>query len=257
MAADNAVLLLGDCLEQMDAIPDGSIDLILADLPYGTTACKWDTVLDLAVLWAQYERVIKPNGAIVLFGSQPFTSVLITSNLKRFKYEWVWDKAKPSSGLLAKRQPLKSHENILVFYKEQPTYNPQMYEGTQWHRGGNRRTSAHIGGTEVFAKAYKDETNLKYPKTILPFSNANNTKRVHPAEKPVALLEYLIKTYTNEGETVLDNTMGSGSTGVAALNTGRKFIGIEKELQYFEVAEKRVFNSFPPVVKQVHVPGES
>ena len=238
-------LLNGDCLELMKTIPDGSIDMILCDLPYGTTACKWDTIIPFEPMWEQYKRVIKDNGAVVLFGSEPFTSVLICSNLSMFKYDIVWDKVNCSSGVLAKKRPLKSHENIIVFYKNQPTYNPKMTVGTKWHRCGKKdKKIASIYGQEgktVERKGGSDETDLKYPKSILTVSNADNTKRLHPTQKPVSLLEWLIKTYTNEGDTVLDNCMGSGSTGVACVNTNRKFIGIELDQKYFEIAKKRIF----------------
>lgn len=240
----------GDCLELMKNIKTGSVDMILCDPPYGTTACKWDTVLDLAVLWGQYERVIKPNGAIVIFGSEPFSSTLRMSRLKLYRYDWIWDKVKPSGGLTAKYQPLKSHETISVFYKQAPNYSPQMEEGKKWHRGGNCRASAHIGRSDIFRKAPQD-TGWKYPKSIIRVSNADNTNKVHPTQKPVELLEYLIRTYTSEGDTVLDNTMGAGSTGVACKNTGRRFIGIEKDPKYFEIAKTRIFTELPLFQKQV------
>lgn len=236
----------GDCLELMKQIPDKSVDMILCDLPYGTTACKWDIVIPFDKLWEQYNRVIKDNGAIVLFGSEPFTSLLITSNIKMFRYDIVWDKVNCSSGILAKKRPLKSHENIVIFYKNQPTYNPQMTVGTKWHRCGkpNLKVAAVYGDEQktVKRKMLSDTTELKYPKSILTVSNADNTKRVHPTQKPTELLEWLIKTYTNEGEIVLDNCMGSGSTGIACVNTNRKFIGIELDEKYFEVAKARIEN---------------
>ena len=237
-------LMNGNCLELMNKIPSKSVDMILCDLPYGTTACKWDVIIPFDMLWEQYERIIKDNGAIVLFGSEPFTSMLICSNISLFKYDIVWDKVNCSSGVLAKKRPLKSHEDICVFYKKQPTYNPQMTTGTKWHRGGKKeRKLAAIYGQEnkiVERKGGSDETDLKYPKSILTVSNADNTKRVHPTQKPLKLLEWLIKTYTNENETVLDNTMGSGSTGVACVNTGRNFIGIELDKVYFDIAKQRI-----------------
>lgn len=236
-------LYQGDCLEVMKNIEDGSVDLILTDPPYGTTACKWDSVIPFEPMWEQLNRIIKPNGAIVLFGSQPFSATLICSNIKNFRYEIIWDKVNSSSGILAKKRPLKSHENILVFYKNQPNYYPQMTEGKQWHRAGKKeKKMPNVYGEEKTAirKSNSDTTNLKYPKSIWTFSNADNTKRIHPTQKPVALLEYLIKTYTLEGETVLDFTMGSGSTGVAALNTNRNFIGIELDEGYFEIAQNRI-----------------
>jgi site-specific DNA-methyltransferase (adenine-specific) len=234
-------VIQGDCLEVMRDIPDGSVDMILCDLPYGTTACKWDAVIPFEPLWEQYERIIKDSGAIVLTASQPFTSALIMSNPKIFRYELVWDKVGTSSGVLAKKQPLKSHENILVFYKKQPTYNPQMTKGTKWHRGGKSKKTPRIYGEQkTFGKPMPDKSELKYPKSIVTVSNANRTHNVHPTQKPVALFEYLIRTYTNEGEIVLDNCIGSGTTAVAAINTNRQFIGIEREPEYVEIANKRI-----------------
>ena len=224
----------------MKDIDDKSIDMILCDLPYGTTACKWDIIIPFEPLWKQYERIIKDNGAIVLFGSQPFTSLLICSNLKLFKYELIWDKVGTSSGILAKKRPLKKHENIMVFYKNQPTYNPQMEEGIQWSRGGHKTKSSFMGSNEVYAKAKSDTSNLKYPKSIITFSNANRNNRYHETEKPVALCEWLIKTYTNEGELILDNCLGSGSTALAALKCNRDFIGIEKEEKYCQITNQRI-----------------
>ena len=231
-------LIHGDCLEKMKDIPDKSIDMILCDLPYGTTACKWDTVIPFEPLWEQYNRVIKENGAIVLFGSQPFTSALVMSNPKMFRYEWVWKKTIATNFMLVKKQPAKKHENILVFYKKQPTYNPQMETGKPYKDKPRKRTVGIHGNAETIKKPIKNE-GFRYPSTIQEFSNGNNNN-VHPTQKPVALLEYLIKTYTLEGETVLDNTMGSGSTGVACINTNRNFIGIEKDDKYFEIAKKRI-----------------
>lgn len=240
----NAVLLHGDCLELMQDIPDGSVDLILCDPPYGTTACKWDTVLDLAVMWAQYERIIKPNGAIVLFGSQPFTSVLGSSNIKALQYSWTWDKGHATGHLNAKKRPMKQSEDILVFYQKQPTYNPQdlifkprVMRNSDSHclRSKENPTSTVSGGLK---KEYVQEYE-NYPRNIICFKSANGNK-FHPTAKPVPLLEYLIKTYTNPGEVVLDNTMGSGSTGVAAINTDRLFIGIERDDKYYGIAEQRI-----------------
>ena len=241
---DNVLLYHGDCLEEMRKIPDGSVDFILTDPPYGTTACKWDSIIPFEPMWDQINRVAKTNGAVVLFGSEPFTSCLICSNIKKFKYDIVWDKVNCSSGILAKKRPLKSHENILVFYNEQPTYNPQMTQGTAWHRAGAKdKKMASIYGDEgrtAERKSSSDTTTLKYPKTILTISNADNTKRFHPTQKPVPLLESLIRTYTNEGDTVLDFTMGSGSAGVACVNTSRNFIGIELDFGYYSIACKRI-----------------
>ena len=229
----------GDCLELMKDIPDKSIDMILADLPYGTTACKWDTIIPFEPLWEHYERVIKDNGAIVLTASQPFTSALVMSNPNIFKYEWIWDKKNISNPFLAKYQPLKQHESILVFGKGTINYYPIMTP-----RDKVRKYKDKYGGGESFNKKGTGEKEytlkFKYPKSILQYTNAIQKGKVHPTQKPVALFEYLIKTYTDEGETVLDNVMGSGSTGVACINTNRNFIGIELDENYFEIAKKRI-----------------
>lgn len=232
-------LMQGDCLELMKEIPDGSIDMILCDLPYGTTACKWDSVIPFEPLWEQYKRIIKDNGAIVLFGSEPFSSQLRMSNLKMYKYDWIWKKTKAQGFLNAKKMPMKDYENILVFYKSLPTYNPQ---GVICGNFNNFRKSK-IGKTEDVYGTEKEFENSKignYPKQIIEFSNASNKGHLHPTQKPVALLEYLIRTYTNEGEIVLDNCMGSGSTGVACVNAGRKFVGMELEEKYFNIAKDRI-----------------
>ena len=229
-------LIHGDCLEEMKNIPDKSIDMILCDLPYGTTRNKWDTVIDLDLLWIQYERIIKDNGAIVLFAQVPFNIILGYSNLKLLKYEWIWEKEQGTGHLNAKKMPLKSHENIMVFYKKSPTYNPQMVgnEVRTVKRSGNKSKTTNYGDfIEI-----KESTYIgRYPKDIIKF---NKDKGYHPTQKPVALLEYLIKTYSNEGNVVLDNCMGSGSTGVACKHTNRKFIGIELDEKYFELAKKRI-----------------
>ena len=237
-------LMQGDCLELMKDIPDGSIDMILADLPYGTTACKWDTIIPFEPLWEQYERVIKDNGAIVLTASQPFTSALVMSNPKLFRYDITWDKVAISNPFMANRRPLKSHEDILIFYKSQPTYNKQMREGVKWKRGGaNESWTTGTLGSSKLKKNRNDSSNLKNPNTVLTMSNANRTNRVHPTQKPVPLFEYLIKTYTNEGDTVLDNVMGSGTTGVACKNLNRNFIGMELDEEYFKIAQSRIGSS--------------
>ena len=227
-------LFHGDCLELMKGIPDGSVDMILCDLPYGTTACKWDMVIPFEPLWEQYNRIIKDNGAIVLFGSQPFTTILNRSNLKMFRYEWVWIKNNSTGFQLANKRPLKKHELISVFYRKQPTYNPQ---GLQVFGKVNRRSSTGENWSELNSNSYVQQfTN--YPTQLLEF--AYDKDKLHPTQKPVALFEYLIKTYTNEGDVVLDNCMGSASTGVACVNTGRRFIGIELDKGYFDIAEKRI-----------------
>ena len=232
-------IICGDCLEVMPLLPDKSIDMILCDLPYGTTACKWDTVIPFEPLWEQYERIIKDNGAIVLFGSEPFSSVLRVSNIKNYRYDWKWDKVKPSTGLHAKIMPLKDYEDIMVFYKKKAIYNPQMKEANiRIDKPRIANNGEAFGGKEIL-RQHKNN-GLSYPRAILRFSNANQNNRLHPTQKPVALFEYLIRTYTNEGETVLDNCMGSGTTAIAAINTGRFFIGIEKEPKYVEIARQRV-----------------
>lgn len=231
----------GDCLELMKEIPDKSIDMILCDLPYGTTACKWDSVIPFEPLWEQYKRIIKDNGAIVLFGSEPFSTELRHSNMKMFKYDWIWEKTKASGFLNAKKSPLRAHEVISVFYKNQPTYNPQYSFGHKPYK----KINVSDGATSVYGKIDKtgiveeSKDGRRYPRSVIKFSNPNN-KTIHPTQKPVALLEYLIKTYTNEGETVLDNCMGSGSTGVACINTNRNFIGYELDEHYFQIAKERL-----------------
>ena len=232
-------LLHGDCLELMKGIPDNSIDMILCDLPYGTTQCKWDEIIPFDKLWEQYNRIIKNNGAIVLFGSEPFTSLLICSNLKNFKYNWIWQKNKATGFLNAKKQPLNDNETISVFYKKQCTYNPQMTVAEKVYKRGvsYKKKSDCYGEEKPFVQV---DNGFRYPKRIQYFNNNFTKKQLHPTQKPVELLEYLIKTYTNENEIVLDNCMGSGSTGVACLNTNRRFIGMELEEKYFEIAKDRM-----------------
>lgn len=239
-----------DCLEGMKLIPDKSIDMILCDLPYGNnkTACKWDSIIPLDKLWEQYERVIKDDGAIVLTAAQPFTSQLIMSNPKLFKYELIWDKMIGGAFVLAKKRPLPKHENILVFYKKLPNYNPQMTDADiknirPVNKGTSQSEALPVAGG--IAKSAKDYNNKKrYPTSILSYSSkmaeCNPIHRVHPTQKPVALFEYLIKTFSNEGEIVLDNCMGSGTTAVACENLNRQWIGFETESEYIEIANKRL-----------------
>jgi DNA modification methylase len=234
-------LIEGDCLEVMPTLPDKSVDAIIADWPYGTTACKWDSVIPLAPLWAECKRVIKDRGAIVLFGSQPFTSALVMSNPQWFKYAWVWNKVNRITGYLdAKRRPLRVAEDILVFCNGQNIYNPQMTPGEYFGTmPPSKRQTMVYGKHEVFRTS---DGTQRYPLTLLniPADERGTVGRIHPTQKPVALLEYLIRTYTNEGETVLDNTMGSGSTLIACMNTGRNGIGIEKDPGYFQIAKQRI-----------------
>ena len=247
-------IIQGDCLDVMKEMPDKTIDMILADLPYGTTACKWDTIIPFEPLWEQYKRIIKENGAIVLTASQPFTSALVMSNIKMFKYEWIWEKHKPSNFASAKKQPMKYHENICVFYKNQPVYNPQMIErkserikqGQDVDYIGVSINKGELNSLKTISRNFKKySADTKLPSMILTInavqSNSQEKKDgLHPTQKPVALFEYLIKTYTNEGDLVLDNCIGSGTTAVAAINTGRNFIGIEMEPKYVEIARERL-----------------
>jgi len=234
-------IYLGDCLELMKYIPDKSIDMILCDLPYGTTLNKWDSIIPLDLLWHEYERIIKDRGMICLTASEPFTSQLISSNYKLFKYDLIWDKKSTTGFLNAKRRPLRRHEQVLCFYKKLPIYNPIMeIRGKPRNKGSYNKRKGD--GDSCYGKFENIESfnNTYYPTSILEFSNANQKDKLHTTQKPVALCEYLIKTYTNEGETVLDNCMGSGTTAIACINTNRNFIGIEKELKYFEIAKKRI-----------------
>lgn len=230
-------LINGDCLELMEGIPDKSIDMILCDLPYGTTRNKWDSVIDLESLWGGYRRIIKDNGAIVLFAQTPFDKVLGNSNLKMLKYEWIWEKHMATGHLNAKKMPMKAHENILVFYKKLPIYNPQFTEGKPY-------TITYSTHSSNYGKQKDNITNInngyRYPRDIVKFKH--DKEKLHPTQKPVELLEYLIKTYTNENMLVLDNCMGSGSTGIACLNTNRRFIGIELDENYFQIAQDRIEN---------------
>jgi site-specific DNA-methyltransferase (adenine-specific) len=247
--SDPITLIHGDCLVEMKKIPDGSVDMILCDLPYGTTACKWDTVIPFELLWEQYKRISKDNAAIVLTASHPFTSALVMSNIKMFKYEWVWDKSRAVGFPNAKNKPMNKHENILVFSRGdcanrchlRMNYNPQNLIEVNKKVNGIKSCNADAGGHGFARPSHKSERIQQYtnfPNSVLSIPNEGNT--VHPTQKPVALMEYLIKTYTNEGDTVLDNCMGSGTTGVACKNLNRRFIGIEKDEKYFEIAKGRL-----------------
>lgn len=247
--SNQVTLLQGDCLDKMKSIPDGSVDLILTDPPYGTTACKWDSVIPFEPMWEQLKRTIKPNGAIVLFGTEPFSSTLRMSNLKDYKYDWIWNKLYGTNIYEANKRPLKYHEILSVFYNSQPTFNKQMTVAEKRNirdrvKNYKKEVTDSIYGKQLEYKPKNDSDTMRNPITILKYSNQANelhrTKRLHPTQKPVALLEYIIKTYTNENETVLDFTMGSGSTGVACINTNRNFIGIELDEKYFEIAKKRI-----------------
>ena len=245
----------GDCLKVMQNVPDKSVDMILCDLPYGTTACKWDVIIPFDLLWEQYNRIIKDEGAIVLFGSEPFSSALRVSNLKNFRYDWIWKKDGVTNFANAKKMPLRCIENISVFYKKLPTYNPQNLI----HCNKVAKNGKSVGGdtlrTDVLQSSGKGKLRTQGHQYVQEFTNyptqfleyKRDKDKLHPTQKPVALLEYLIKTYTNEGDTVLDNCMGSGSTGVACVNTNRNFIGIEKDPKYFEIAKNRIETASKPI----------
>lgn len=240
VVTENYSLLFGDCLERMKEIPDGSIDLVLVDLPYGTTQNKWDSVIDLESMWEQLNRICKVNAAKLMFAQTPFDKVLGCSNLKELKYEWIWEKTTATGHLNAKKMPMKAHENILVFYSNLPTYNPQKTTG---HKPANSYTKhqddgSNYGETKVGISG-GGQTD-RYPRSVQVFKTDKQKISLHPTQKPVALLEYLIKTYSNEGDVVLDFTAGSFSTGVACLNTKRKFIGVEKVPEYFTIGVKRI-----------------
>ena len=236
---DKVQLYKGDCLKIMKDIPDKSVDMILCDLPYGTTSCKWDSIIPLDKLWEQYNRIIKDNGAILLFAQTPFDKVLGFSNLKMLRYEWIWEKEQGTGNLNANKMPLKKHENILVFYKKLPKYNPQFIEGKPYMITRQYNDNEIFGKTGTRDGYVTKNEGKRYPVSVLRY-NRELKNRFHPTQKPINLLEYLIKTYTDEGETVIDNTMGSGSTGVACLKTNRNFIGIEKDDKYFDVAYNRI-----------------
>lgn len=230
-----------DCLEQMKYVPDHSIDMIFCDLPYGTTQNAWDTVIPLEDLWMTYNRIVKENGAIVLTASQPFTSVLVGSNIKQFKFEWIWKKTIGSGQMNIKRQPLKIHESVLVFYKKPPTYNEQKTKGKPYSiiRKESSLKESSYGKQKTHEKS---NDGFRHAQSIIEISNPR-IRGGHPTEKPVSLCEYFIKVYSNEGDTVLDNCMGSGSTGEACVKLNRNFIGIEKEYEYYEMAKKRLNNN--------------
>lgn len=233
----------GDCLELMKDIPDRSVDMILCDLPYGTTQCKWDSIIPLEPLWKQYNRIIKDHGAILLFAQTPFDKVLGASNIAMLRYEWIWEKTQATGHLNAKKMPMKAHENILVFYKKLPIYHPQMTEGHAPIHSYTKYISTQ-NNTEIYGKMSKELSGggetTRYPRSVLTFASDKQTCHLHDTQKPLALCEYMVKTYSNEGDLILDNCMGSGTSGVAAKNLGRKFIGIELEPKYFEIAQKRI-----------------
>lgn len=240
---DSYKLMFGDCLKRMKEIPDGSVDLVLTDPPYGTTACKWDSVIDYTLMWAEIKRIIKPNAAVLLFSQTPFDKLLGASNINMLKYEWIWEKTAATGHLNAKKMPMKAHENILVFYSKLPNYYPIKTTGhvRKSSTADRGRLESEVYGSESGVTTY--DSTERYPRSVLKFSSDKQKSNLHPTQKPVALLEYLIKTYTQENETVLDFTMGSCSTGVACLNTSRKFLGIEMDAKYYEIACDRLNNN--------------
>lgn len=246
LIVDNITLMHGDCLGRLKGLPDNSVDLVLCDPPYGTTACKWDSIIPLDAMWLLLRQIIKPNGAIVLTASQPFTTVLVGSNLEDFKYDLVWHKTNPKGHLNAKFMPLRAHEDVLVFVQTgKPTYNPQKSTGHYRKVAKNRYNKAG-DGSQAYGAENRDtiyDSTERYPTSVSTFSNGKQVGKVHPAQKPVELMEYLALTYSNEGDTILDFTMGSGTTGVAAVNTGRKFIGIELDPTYYGIACGRILDA--------------
>ena len=240
----HSTLVNADCFDVFPFIDDKSIDAIICDLPYGTTACKWDIILPFDKLWKEYERIIKDSGVILLFGNEPFSSIMRISNLKNYRYDWIWEKERGVNFLFANKQPMKIYEVVSVFYAKQPTYNPIKYMG---EKPVNSRGKRGLGNIEKYEALHttvvrneSEKTNMKYPKNILKFNTISRGLNEHPTQKPVELLEYFIKTYTNENDMVLDNTMGSGTTNLACLKLNRKSIGIEKEKQYYDVAVRRL-----------------
>lgn len=236
----DCLLLRGDCLEIMPTLVDGSVDMVLADLPYGTTQNKWDSVLPLNVLWGNYWRLARTAGAVVLTAQTPFDKTLGASCIEHLKYEWIWEKPKATGHLNAQKQPMKAHENILVFYRQQAGYRPQKASGKPYKPSGGASKRDNYG--DFGAVRSGSEDGSRFPRSVLFF--AHEAKPVHPTQKPVPLMEYLVRTYTNEGETVLDNTMGSGTTGVACVRSGRKFIGIERDEKYFDIACERITEAY-------------
>jgi len=240
----DSTLIHGDCLEKMQFIPDGSVDLVCCDLPYGTTQCKWDTPLDLAFLWDQYKRITKPSAAILLFAQTPFDKVLGCSALSMLRYELVWHKPEATGHLNVHKAPLKAHENILVFYDKLPTYNPQKTSGHVRKTSVKRGCETPVYGSQKFEALHYDSTD-RYPTSVLRFSTDKQSLALHPTQKPLALIEWLVLTYSNAGDVVIDNCMGSGTTGVACCRLNRNFIGIEREEAYFKIASERISNAQP------------
>lgn len=234
------ISIYGDCMDVMKGLPDGSVDMVLCDLPYGSTRNAWDSPIDLETLWREYARIVKPNGAIVLFGSGRFTSELMQSNKRDWRYNLVWEKTTPTGFLNAKKMPLRAHEDILVFYRKLPTYNPQMYKGVRKVSTAAHKRNSRNGSSYGSYKRVDYDSDMRYPRSVLHFPTDKQKEALHPTQKSIALLEYLIRMYTNEGELVLDNCMGSGSTGVACIKCNRRFIGIENDEAYYRAAVERI-----------------
>lgn len=245
--SQNFKLFNANCFDVLPSLADNSVDLVLTDLPYGTTACKWDSILPLEQLWKELLRVTKKDGALVFTAQQPFTWALCASNPKDFKHELIWEKPNGTNPFQAKTMPMKKHENILVFSKGKPTYNPQMESGKPYKWNSNR-SGGDAGGIKQSRDTPIDNTGTRYPGSVLRFKQERG---LHPTQKPVALMEWLIATYSNHGDVVLDVTMGSGTTGVAAANRGRSFLGIELDQEYFEIARQRIEAAYSPVPKGV------
>ncbi|WP_447838242.1 DNA-methyltransferase [Aeromonas salmonicida] len=231
-------LLHGDCLSLLLSLPDNSIDMVLADPPYGTTQCKWDSVIDLSAMWRELERVCKPNAAIVMTAAQPFTAQLVCSNIGMFKYEIIWEKGNATGFLNAKKQPLRAHESVLVFYRQQPTYNPQMTSGHARKTSKRKTVNSECYGKALALSEY--DSTERYPRSVQFFSSDKQRGSYHATQKPVALMEWLLQSFSNPGDVVLDFCMGSGTTGVGCINTGREFIGMEMDAEIFEVAQARI-----------------
>ena len=234
---ENNIIYHGDCIERMKILPDNSVDMVLTDPPYGTTQNKWDTIVDMDAFWKEIKRVTKKNSAILIFTQMPFTATVVMSNSKMFRYEWICEKANPTGFLNARRMPLKCHENILVFYEKLPTYNPQMIQGKPHSRGGTDRQSKNYGS---YADTKRIISNTYFPRDVLKVNWQDSTRGLHPTQKPVSLCEHFIKTYSNKGDIILDPFIGSGTTAVAAVNTGRKYIGFEQDDKYFDTAQNRL-----------------
>lgn len=255
MNTDNIHIEKGDCLKLMNNVPDKSVDLILCDLPYGNTRHKWDNIIPFDEMWKQYNRIIKDNGAIVLFGTEPFSSHLRMSNLKMYRYDWIWMKSRATLFQWSHKRPMNKHELISVFYKHLPTYNPQMEKGKPYIRKGNHRKASGFFRTDINGH---DNINkgTRFPTTLLNFPNSN-AHRFHPTEKPLNILNYLVKTYTNEGDLVLDNCMGSGSTGVSCVQTNRRFVGFELDDKYFNIAKDRINKELENSLNQGRIHNEN